>query len=1014
MKKTKLFSILALLVVMMTSLIITACSGEEMGIKEIQIDKTTIKEVYVVGEEIDYSKMQVKAILEDGSEKIYKLTDEGVAYTPIDVQTVGTKEFKITVNGSSIVLSVKVNPALSSIEIFNAKTNYALNEEIDYSDILLKAIYGDDSEDYIKLSQEGVTYNLIDTSTAGEKIFTVEYLGKTASLTMVVSAPTVKSVEIESGVKAEYKVGEALNVSEIKLKVVKDDADSTIEYLYLNNNAVSYSLDLTSQGEKVLSITYGGVTITKTVKVVAVLQKIEFESALINLDYKSTIDYSKIFINVIYNDANANEKVALSNEDVIILQQIDTYELGKQTLEIEYLGKQASVQVEVAKADAIRVRGFDFPQAYIDYISKSEDKENLSETDFAVREQPYVVGNVNKFKFLPKVDYFDEIVDDIVEIENPITTYELQIKDGTSYKDVDESTYISSASDNMYQFTSEATDKEFKLNIKLDEEIYNLSKWNNVSPVISIEFIVKNAYNAYDVLGLSVVDNLNVKNWAKIKNQTLIYDDKKLSEYTDVTLVVLHNDIAIDAEKLPSNYFWSENMPRYEMALSRAQAADKLGGYGFAEKLKGSLRDSDGGDPYSHCSGYYDSANLNKYNENGEEVDYAENWGCVNMQKGIFNTDQCSISGNYMTITTKESGTRKLHTIICNDYIDGDILKMSNPITHWSMFKFYKTSRYGSQPLNINVENVFMQGNMPKVNEEGIPAGLMAINTLIDELTLDNVITSQFYTHIVADGTESIAQSKLNFKNSRMFDAYSNMIYLWRSDVTVENSIMENAGGPLFILCDAERKPGETGAEPQIKIDKASKLESYAAGTEAWYKIFNATALFTQFKNMNKLANGYLEKNFVHMKNGAEQINLIAVIIPTPETIISTRDNDKLIEIKGKVTRGDEVFDISNSAVGVVKKLGKILNATDSVAFVSGGQYAFMDTATSIAPISDLAALAPMYEEYKHILEQLQSVPGNFNNSSDWLGVTMSASPLGYTNAPYFSVIIGNFDKYEA
>ncbi len=1012
MKKSKIFSILSLIVIMITSLFISACG--EVGVKEIQIDETTFKGVYEVGEEIDYSKIQVKAVLEDGSEKVYKLTDEGVEYTPIDTSTVGIKDFKVTIQGTSIVLNVKVNLALSSIEIFNAKTMYALNEEVDYSSILLKAVYGDGSEESINLTKEGVTYNQIDTSTPGEKVFTVEYLGKTASLTVVVSAPTIKSLEIVSGLKAEYNVGETLNTSEIKLKVVKDDEDSTVEYVFLNSSEVAYSVDLTSQGEKVLSITYGGLTITKTIKVVAVLQKIEFESNTLTIDYKSAIDYSKIFINVIYNDANVNKKVALNDSEITILEDIDTFELGTQTLKVEYQGKQATTKVVVAKTNAIKPLRFALPQSYIDYQEASKVKEegSISENEFVIKGRAYEVGNVNRFKFVPVTQYI-AANQTLVEVENPITTYELQVKgDNNEYTTVDSSIYIDSVVNNMYKFKDSAVDKEFKLNIKLDEEVYDLSRWNNVSPVISVEFIVKNAYNAYDVYGLSVVDNLNVNNWAKIKDQKLIYDDKKLSEYTDVTLVILHNDIAIDADKLPSNYFWSENMTGYETALSRAKEADKLGNYGFAGKLKGSLRDGDGGDAYAHCKNYSDSERFNKYKENGVDVDYNENWGCVNMQKGIFNTDQCSISGNYMTISTKDSATRKLHTIICNDYVDGDPLKMSNPITHWSMFKFYKTSRYGDEPLNINVENLFMQGNMPKINAEGIPAGLMAINTLIDELTLDNVITSQFYTHIVADGTESIAQSKLNFKNSRMFDAYSNMIYLWRSDVTVTNSIMKNAGGPLFILCDAERKPTETNiAEPQIKIDEASELESFAAGTEAWYKIFNATALFAHFKNWNGYLKDISGKSYVQMKNGAEQINLIAVIIPTPETIMSSRSNDNLIKIKGKVTRGDEEFNISDTVVEIIKTLG----ANGSTAFVSGGQYAFMPSETQVAPFAGLALKLPVNTFASYGIDDISKVPGDFaNSSSDWLGVTMSAAPLGVTNAPYFSVIIGDFDKVQA
>lgn len=999
MKKTKLLSILSLIVVMITSLFITACG--DLAIKEIQMDKNTFSGVYVVGEEIDYSKIQVKVTYEDGSISTYSLTDKDVSYTPIDTSSAGAKEFKVTVKGSSIVVDVAVNPALTSVEIFNVKTNFALNEEVDYSAILLKAIYGDDSEEFIKLTDEGVTYNQIDTSTAGEKIFTVEYKGKTANLTIIVSEPTVQSIEIIEGLKGEYKVGETLNASEIKLKVVKDDADSTVEYVYLNDSEVSYSIDLTSQGEKTLSVTYGGVTIVKVVSVIAVLQKIEFKSQEgLVAEYKTALDYANILINVIYNDANLNETIAINDERVTVLQDIDINEIGKQTLIVEFEGKQASVEVEVVNSNAVLLTRITLPQSYKDFqlASAVKDESLIAENEFAIKGKPYIVGNVNRFKFVPVMKGLDMDTYEPFDVENPITTYILQLKgENGEYATVNSELYIESVIDNMYKFNTDAEGKEFKLIVSPDTDVYDVSSL--ATTTATIEFKVEKAYNVYDVYGLSVMDNLNVKNWAKIKDRTLVYDDKKLSEYTDVTLIVLHNDILVDADKLPSNYFWSEKTPGYDMALSNLKAADNLsaGKVNLASKLVGSLRDGSGNDDmYNHGGNYYNSANLNTYDEDGDGVkeDYVESWDCVNMQKGLFNTNQCSISGNYMTITTKDSATRRLSTVISFDYKTDNTLKMTNPISHWSMFKFYKT---GTEKLSINVENVFMQGNMPKVNEGGLPAGLMGINTLIDELTVDNIITSQFYTHIICDETEG-AQSKLNFKNSRMSDAYSNMIYLWRSDVVVENCIMKNAGGPLFILCDGERLVAEENSYPaaQLKVDEKSVLESYAAGTEAWYTIFDATLLFNMFKGMDTAMRAISGKTYVHNVNGAEQINLVAVIIPSPDTILSARSNDDKLAVKGRFIKGEEVIDICDPIVEVVKGIG-------SVAFASNGQYAFMPDMNTVAPFYMLSQMG---------VPNAELVPGDFaGSSSNWLGVTMSAASLKVSNAPYFNVIISDFTK---
>ena len=96
------------------------------------------------------------------------------------------------------------------------------------------------------------------------------------------------------------------------------------------------------------------------------------------------------------------------------------------------------------------------------------------------------------------------------------------------------------------------------------------------------------------------------------------------------------------------------------------------------------------------------------------------------MQKGLFNTNQCSITGNYMTISVKESATRHLTTVVSSD--SGDGADGTAPVSHWSVFKFFKTSN--AEKLNLSVENVSMVGNMGKGNNISVEAGLNAINTV--------------------------------------------------------------------------------------------------------------------------------------------------------------------------------------------------------------------------------------------------------------------------------------------
>ena len=927
----------------------------------------------------------------------------------------------ITVLISSLILSACGEAKIKEL-VINSKdfqTTYVVNESIDYSKLSLTAVYEDESKKDLNLSSEGVTYTPVDTSTVGTKTLTVNYEGKSANLSITVEEISVVSIEVVEGLKNKYWAGEDFNAQEVKLKITKED--ESVSYVYLNDSSVNYVVDLTTAGEKTLTVTYGGKTTTSTIIVeentVLSLEIVEGLKNKYLLD--DEINAEEIKIKVSMADESV-EYVYLSDNGVVY--DVDMTTAGEKTLTVTYKGKTITTKVNVVLSPST----FALPQSYIYYQDQSDELDTPKEKDFAIKGNSYVVGSINKFKFVPQVNYFDWNKLQTVTIDNPITTVKLFVKKDNVFAVVDNiENYISEIKDNMYKFNSNAEGKEFRLEVSLDESKYDISWWtdNNAYPTIKATFKVVKAYNAYDTLGLSVVDNLNVKHWAEIKNQTLVYDDKKLSEYTDVKLVVLHNNIAIDADLLPENYFWSEDKFGYKTALASAKAADASTGntINFAGRLNGSLRNGMNGDTYSHCgaehggdtgSWRYTTWQQNTLDDNGQpRKDYAEEWGCENVQKGIFNTNQCSISGNYMTISVKDSATRHFTQVLGQNYGDGG-KAITNPYSAWSIFKFYKNYYTNEGPaINITIDNLFMLGNMPKVNESNLEAGLMAINSFIDTLTLNNVVSSQFYTHIVADGSVERGLCTINFENSRMFDAYSNMFYLWRSKVNIVNTIMENAGGPLFLLVDGTRLANEKPAEgddsniPVLKIDDKSKLESYAAGTEAWYSMNNATLLVNMLKsNLNNAIKTITQKSYVNVVNGVEQINLIAVMIPVPGEIMKTPDDaNNPVEIYGKVIRNagldnEEVFDINDTVLKMIKGIG-------SAGFVSGGQYAFMADSSNAALGAGLGMIPSPYGGM--LFPGAEATPSNFAISSDWISVTMSADAS--KKMPYFSAIIGDF-----
>ncbi len=1040
------------------------------SLSSIEFVQNTISKTLVQGSTIDYANIIIKLNYNDGSHETKNLNKTDFSYDEIDTSVLGKHTFEVTFNNKKINIEIEIvaPKALVSIEILNLKSVFGQGETINYDEIDIKFNYDDNSNEVKDLNTTDFSYDEIDTDTPGTQNFVVKLKSNneiSATKSITIQEATVKSIKYYDGLLDEYQVNGEFNANEVRIKVIKDNDD--VEYVNLSDDDVEYNADLSKQGDNnVLSITYGGRFCTTTIKVVAVLQGIEFQAKSLTYEFKDEFVKGDIKLNVIYNDSAVNKVISLADEGVTITQPIsltDKNLIGAtQTLKVEYMGKTDEIevvvnkvisdikfkadtrtnyylnndidyskiiivvsynddtteeinlndsrviftQIDITKAgshklqvefmgklsneitieikDLLSPAQFTIPESYQDYKAKSSTLGPYKLTS-DVETNPYLVGSINKFSFVPLTTYYDATLHKIVVIDNPYTIFNLYIKDNGEYKLAEDPTEFVVAEDNMYKFNSNANDKFFKLEIMLDETKYNLSKWidNELElPKAIIEFKVVDAYNVYDTYGLSVMDNLNVKNWAEIKDRTLVYDDKKLNEYTDVKLVVLHKDIVINADELPSNYFWSEEMYGYNMALTKAKAADSVasGATAFAARLKGSLRNGIGeGNDYSHCDPTHNPPEM------------VETWGAVNTQKGIFNTNQTSLNGNFMTISTSDSETRHLTSILSHYYKEGDVDSMINHVSHWSIFKFFKTDDLvkSNSKVNITFDNITLQGNMPKTNEPGQEAGLMAMNTLLDKMTITNVITTQFYTHIICDGVESIGTCELEFNDSIMTDAYSNMFYLWRSDVSVNRSIMKNAGGPLFLLVDADRTSTDTSKGCVLNIDNESQLESFAAGTESWYQMYDAAPLLDILKgSINSSVMNTFGKTFVHNVNSVfdvDQINIIAVMIPNPGSIFSSPSSP--INIKGKVIRAEqELFDMESEYAQMCK-------AFSTAGLISGNQFAYISgyDANGLPQITDAGAFK--------------------TNSSDMITMIMSASLADKSrqNAPYFGVVLGNY-----
>lgn len=777
-----------------------------------------------------------------------------------------------------------------------------------------------------------------------------------------------------------------------------------------------------------------------------------------------TVNYADFKLTVTYSDNTTKTDLDLTSEGVTHTE-ISTAAAGEFDLTATYEKKSDTIKVTVAEPaeDAGILSSFELPQAYT-LVQKADDPAGTQSTDRAtfMKAISYEVGDDNGFIFEPQAMALDFDTQTSTPITNVKTEFELFVKgDNGSYPAAAEKspeTYVTKKADannphdnNTYYFTEAAVGKTFKLVITPSED-YELTMADE--PSVTVEFTVVDGYNVYDQLGLSVFDNLNIKHWAAIKTAagTLPWDLKPLAEYNAVAAVVLHANINIDPDELPDYYFWDKDrvVPGTYQVSGQSQSVEignqgydaaygilnvesdkKLDEndepiFGYAEKLNGSLRDWS---PAAENNMNFDSA------VEGDQKE-AYNTSRINMQKAIYCSTGTNISGNGMTISyTTEGKKHKLYEVLSN----GRTAWEKAPVGHWALFKYEIYDGLslgdikaddGQTPLyaEINdntptVKNVNIKGNMPRLAEtEGDPAQLMGFNTRVDNLTLENVNASQLYVVLMNDKVGVIG-SNADFTDCKFFDVYSNMTYSWRSLYHVNNCIMRDAGGPIFILCDSDRTGAcNDGDGPRLYVDDKSVLVSDASGSEPWYDLNNAKLLFTQLKNTGDNQDGTYgilkaihegtQREPMHKDSkGTELFNVIAVLIPEPDNLMGRSANDPKLYPSGIIRRGTEgnyTDDYSPSyrpGQSMILQMAGMdpdkLYETNAPMFISGTEKAIY-IANGAFPF--------LYVTKDNVASTTSSTVDFKTRGTDWLFITMRAT----VNDARFGILLGNVTDYTA
>ncbi len=464
------------------------------------------------------------------------------------------------------------------------------------------------------------------------------------------------------------------------------------------------------------------------------------------------------------------------------------------------------------------------PTDLVKYTSNKGVKEN-KRTEFMDREVEYLVGTENAWKFMPNVDFLkqnlanpSEVTDVVVNSwEYVITIYQLSVSDKDPI-DLATSNLIDSVDDVkcLIDFSDEAINQTFKV------EVYPTGLTENQLPqlatryTVSFEIKVVDGYNVYSAKELGYMENGGRGKTEFNEAWTTFKDANNLQKNYAPEALILHTDIEVTKDDVPSIFFFTE-------------AELKEMGVENKENAVGSMKDWK--DMYYHVT----------------EADH-----------------EFHLYGNYYTLSTEH-----LREVVL-DTSEDDVPDLNAPevlISHATLIRFVGQGDTSLEDLNII-------GNAQRTDELVKSGGQILIKIEGPNFKAYNNITTCSFISYMPNRTDAVNM----IEKCRAYDNFNCFVYNWGSpNVTIKNSEMIGAGGPIIIQDHVGHDVNGEGGNPSSTVVIESKLESFVTGSEGWFKAVNATAIVPAVTGIGTILKAQGQRSFLTTSptTGYENFNFI-------------------------------------------------------------------------------------------------------------------------------------------
>ena len=830
----------------------------EDSFANIEVDSTNMKTEYYAGDTLDTTGLVVKAVYESGNKVAVALNL--VSFSNVDLTTVGEKILTVTYNGKTQDITITVVAVVMTdltVDYKNMKVEYYQGDTLDTTGLVITATYNNGKT--ATIAHADATFDNYDMTIVGTQYLMVVYGDKVKTIEITVLALVLESISVNAqSMKTQYFVGDEVDTTGL---VVKAHYNSG-KVVTLSLSEVTFStVDMTTAGEKTLTVTYNEKTQNVAITVVAVEPTgiiVDTTEMKTNYLVGEVIDETGLKVSLKYNNQTTTE---VELEDVQ-LSEVDMSTEGTKVLTISYLGYNANVNIYVTapETDDWYVIGYELPSFVATYQTNKAEKAN-KETEYFDRTQTYKVGTDNEFVFNPIVTALKDPFDDD-EIESVLTTYrhmfKIYIQTGSTYQELtaDFDMYVESIDERngRIQFTQQAQGHTFKVEAK---PYYFQDEDDGF--VVSFIFDVVSGYNIYDEKELAIIDNVQTDKWKEFKQENDL-------ENISVNKIIFHNNLVLTDSDLAKTFFYQEDDEDTKALISKYP------------QIVGSLRD----------------------------------WMSLYHRK-INNGETFEIEGNYYTLDCS-----KVSVI---QYFGGE--GAMNQMTHSQMFmlegEFVSAaleneaqSREQLEDLTTDTytfKNFSVIGNANRDEDTSKAGGLIFVKSPQTMLNATNILTRGVAITWFPDSLGS-----MNLDKVKSYDTYSTSIYGYRrTNITITNSEIKRSGGPLIISGHeaSDELPWHYGV---FDIDENTTIEAFVTGQEAWFESMGVAAQVAMLTAVEPLIQGYsaLVKNPRTMfknVNGVDQFNCVFGVYDAANLLSAGDDT------KGYIQIGDFELDLTGNDV---------------------------------------------------------------------------------------------------